>query len=221
MMLLDVVIDPLAVRGERWFLGHVFYYPEGGVYFGVPLSNFVGWALVGWAIVGGYLWVADDAGPGAAGSPAGGRALLRGAALHAGHDRLDRGVERWPGRESSSHGLVFLVLYRHCGRCPRPRSGGSPHVRGGRRSTPFTRQEGCLTMSVPVSQMLTVASYVISQKLARTQALSAGAHARAAVPLQPRLRGLRQDPVPRPDPQKHLTVEQCLRGGGGVRGPHR
>ena len=47
MMLLDVVIDPLAVRGNQWFLGHVFWYPEGGPYFGVPLSNFAGWLLVG------------------------------------------------------------------------------------------------------------------------------------------------------------------------------
>jgi len=53
---LDVVIDPLAVRGDRWFLGHVFHYAEPGVYFGVPLSNFAGWALVGVLIVGGYLW---------------------------------------------------------------------------------------------------------------------------------------------------------------------
>ena len=45
MMLLDVVIDPLAVRGDRWFLGRIFTYPAGGVYFGVPLSNFAGWAL--------------------------------------------------------------------------------------------------------------------------------------------------------------------------------
>src|SRR5688572_10821118 len=56
MMLLDVVIDPLAVRGDRWFLGRIFYYPEGGPYFGVPLSNFFGWFLVGVAGVGGYLW---------------------------------------------------------------------------------------------------------------------------------------------------------------------
>src|SRR5262245_16190932 len=55
MMLLDVVIDPLAARGDRWFLGRVFYYPEGGVYFGVPLSNFVGWVVVGTAGVGVYL----------------------------------------------------------------------------------------------------------------------------------------------------------------------
>jgi len=56
MTLLDVVIDPLAVRGGRWFLGHLFDYPESGIYFGVPLSNFAGWLLVGWATVGGYVW---------------------------------------------------------------------------------------------------------------------------------------------------------------------
>jgi uncharacterized membrane protein len=64
MMLLDVVIDPVAVRGDRWFLGQIFYYPEGGVYFGVPISNFIGWTVVGMVGVAGYLgatrWL-DDA----------------------------------------------------------------------------------------------------------------------------------------------------------------
>ena len=55
MMLLDVVIDPVAVRGDRWFLGRIFYYPEGGVYFGVPLSNFAGWMSLGAVCVGGYV----------------------------------------------------------------------------------------------------------------------------------------------------------------------
>ncbi|MBI1848276.1 MAG: carotenoid biosynthesis protein [Candidatus Rokubacteria bacterium] len=55
MMAIDVVIDPLAVRGERWFLGRIFEYPAGGVYFGVPLSNFCGWWLVGTAGVGLFL----------------------------------------------------------------------------------------------------------------------------------------------------------------------
>ena len=58
MMLIDLVIDPLAARGDRWFLGKIFYYPHGGLYFGVPLSNFVGWAVVGWAGVGSYLMAA-------------------------------------------------------------------------------------------------------------------------------------------------------------------
>jgi uncharacterized membrane protein len=56
MMWLDVVIDPLAVRGDRWFLGRIFYYPSPGWYFGVPLANFAGWALLGAVIAG--LWLA-------------------------------------------------------------------------------------------------------------------------------------------------------------------
>jgi putative membrane protein len=47
MMLLDLVIDPVALRGDQWFLGKIYYYPEGGFYFGVTLSNFVGWWFVG------------------------------------------------------------------------------------------------------------------------------------------------------------------------------
>lgn len=46
-VLIDVVLDPMAVRGDRWFLGQIFYYPQGGVYFGVPASNFLGWGVVG------------------------------------------------------------------------------------------------------------------------------------------------------------------------------
>ncbi|MBI2345847.1 MAG: carotenoid biosynthesis protein [Deltaproteobacteria bacterium] len=45
-MILDIIIDPLTVRGDRWFLGRIYYYPHGGPYFGVPLSNFAGWFLV-------------------------------------------------------------------------------------------------------------------------------------------------------------------------------
>jgi putative membrane protein len=50
-VLIDVVVDPIAVRGDRWFLGKIFYYPQGGVYFGVPVSNFVGWGVVGSVIM--------------------------------------------------------------------------------------------------------------------------------------------------------------------------
>lgn len=57
MALLDVVIDPITVLGDRWFLGRMYYYPEGGIYFGVPLSNFVGWAVVGAVIIGIYQMV--------------------------------------------------------------------------------------------------------------------------------------------------------------------
>jgi len=50
-VLQDVLIDPVSLMGSKWFLGQIYYYPEKGVYFGVPLSNFLGWFLVGLAIV--------------------------------------------------------------------------------------------------------------------------------------------------------------------------
>ncbi len=52
--LLDLVIDPLTVRGERWFLGRIYYYPAGGIHFGVPLSNYGGWFLVALATIASF-----------------------------------------------------------------------------------------------------------------------------------------------------------------------
>jgi len=46
-VLIDMVIDPVALRGDRWFLGRIYYYPEPGVHFGVPIANYLGWAVVG------------------------------------------------------------------------------------------------------------------------------------------------------------------------------
>jgi putative membrane protein len=107
MTLLDVVIDPLAVRGDRWFLGHVFYYPAGGVYFGVPLSNFAGWLLVGWTTVGGLV----AAGTSGAGSP------VPGVALYYLVLAFNLGVTLWidewalAGVGIVVHLAVFLLLY--------------------------------------------------------------------------------------------------------------
>ena len=50
-VLLDVIIDPVALRGDRWFLGQIYGYPELGLYFGVPIANFVGWFVVGFALI--------------------------------------------------------------------------------------------------------------------------------------------------------------------------
>lgn len=55
-VLIDVVIDPVALRGDRWFLGQVYGYPEPGLYFGVPLANFLGWGVVGATATGLYHW---------------------------------------------------------------------------------------------------------------------------------------------------------------------
>ncbi len=44
---IDMVIDPVALRGDRWFLGKIYFYPHPGVHFGVPMANYAGWAMVG------------------------------------------------------------------------------------------------------------------------------------------------------------------------------
>lgn len=51
MMYLDIIIDPVALRGDRWFLGKIYYYPNGGSYFGITLANFLGWFFVCAAIL--------------------------------------------------------------------------------------------------------------------------------------------------------------------------
>ena len=110
MMLADVVIDPLAVIGEKWFLGKVFYYAEPGFYFGVPLSNFAAWALVGWAIVGGWLWMVGRSPR--LGSPWAGTALYYGVVV------FNLGITAWTGEGKLLgvgillHVAVIMVLYR-------------------------------------------------------------------------------------------------------------
>jgi putative membrane protein len=51
---IDMVIDPVALRGDRWFLGKIYYYPDPGFHFGVPFANYVGWAVVGFISLAVY-----------------------------------------------------------------------------------------------------------------------------------------------------------------------
>ncbi len=46
MVAIDLVCDPVSLRGDRWFLGQIYYYAHPGAFFGVPVSNFFGWAFV-------------------------------------------------------------------------------------------------------------------------------------------------------------------------------
>jgi putative membrane protein len=103
MMMLDVVIDPVALRGERWFLGHLFYYPGGGVYFGVPLSNFAGWWLVGTAGAAVY-----EAGLGP-GNPRGGGRIGAGIALYYAVLAFNLAVTAWIGEWT----LVVIGVVLH------------------------------------------------------------------------------------------------------------
>lgn len=53
--LLDIIIDPVAYQGKKWFLGEIYYYPYPGYYFDIPASNFAGWFLVSTAITFTFL----------------------------------------------------------------------------------------------------------------------------------------------------------------------
>ncbi len=53
----DVIIDPLALRGDQWFLEQIYGYAHQGIYFGVPLTNFAGWAVVGLVSCVCYRWL--------------------------------------------------------------------------------------------------------------------------------------------------------------------
>ena len=57
MTCLDIVIDPVALRGDRWFLGRLYFYPGGGRYFGVTIANFLGWFLVCFVILRVFIFV--------------------------------------------------------------------------------------------------------------------------------------------------------------------
>ncbi len=57
MMYLDIIIDPVTLLGERWFLGKIYYYPQGGSYFGVTITNFLGWFFVCFVILRLFVWL--------------------------------------------------------------------------------------------------------------------------------------------------------------------
>ncbi len=50
MVGIDLVCDPVALRGDRWFLGKLYYYEHPGAFYGIPVSNYLGWAFVALAV---------------------------------------------------------------------------------------------------------------------------------------------------------------------------
>lgn len=46
MVVIDLIVDPIALQGKYWFLGDIYHYPEAGTHFGVPLTNYFGWLAV-------------------------------------------------------------------------------------------------------------------------------------------------------------------------------
>jgi uncharacterized membrane protein len=70
MVMVDTVVDPLSVRGDRWFLGKIFWYDPPGPHFGVPITNYLGWFFVA-VITVAIFQLLDGALNRGAGKPAG------------------------------------------------------------------------------------------------------------------------------------------------------
>jgi putative membrane protein len=107
---IDMVIDPVALRGDRWFLGKIYDYPDPGVHFGVPLANYVGWAVVGIISLAIYIPIErrmvplpssheDDATAG----------ILLGCGLYLGVLLFNLGVTFWIGE--TLQGMAGLLMY--------------------------------------------------------------------------------------------------------------
>ncbi len=55
MVAIDVVVDPVALRGARWWLGSIYSYPaHSALWYGVSALNYLGWLVVGLAL---QLWL--------------------------------------------------------------------------------------------------------------------------------------------------------------------
>ena len=125
-VLLDAIIDPVALRGDRWFLGKIYYYPDPGVHFGVPIANYLGWAVVGLVALGVFQWI-DRCLPDATNAPTITRPLLLGCVLYYGVLAFNLAVTFWINEPViGTTGLfmylpitAFLVL-KLAGRLPAP-----------------------------------------------------------------------------------------------------
>jgi len=108
---IDVVIDPVALRGDRWFLGSIYGYPRPGLYFGIPLANFAGWTTV--AVIALTVYFAVDrrlpprGGDHRCSTPM--KGLLFGCALYYAALIFSLGVTFWIGE--AFLGMVGVMLY--------------------------------------------------------------------------------------------------------------
>jgi len=82
MVMVDWVVDPLSVMGDRWFLGRIFWYDPPGPHFGVPIVNYLGWFLVAAITVAIFQQLDSRLNRGAAAKPAGVMAALPSRALY-------------------------------------------------------------------------------------------------------------------------------------------
>jgi uncharacterized membrane protein len=107
---IDIVIDPVALQGSRWFLGQIYGYPEPGTYFGVPIANFIGWGVVGFIAVNGYVLVDRKLSPLPQADPLSvSRAVLLGCALYYAVLIFNLAVTFWIGEQLL--GMTGVLIY--------------------------------------------------------------------------------------------------------------
>ena len=107
---IDMVIDPVALRGDRWFLGKIYYYPDPGVHFGVPMANYAGWAVVGAISLSMYFPLDRRLrSPLPSHRPSTTHRLLLGVGLYYGVLAFNLGMTFWIGE--SLQGTTGLLMY--------------------------------------------------------------------------------------------------------------
>jgi uncharacterized membrane protein len=106
---IDMVIDPVALRGDRWFLGKIYYYPDPGIHFGVPFANYVGWAIVGLISLAIYCPLERRL-PQVLIPPSSTPQLLLGVGLYYGVLAFNLGVTFWIGEPFMGMSGLFMHL---------------------------------------------------------------------------------------------------------------
>lgn len=115
MGLIDVIVDPVAKLGDRWFLGLIYGYRHEGAYFRIPLSNFLGW----WAVAGTIFllfglwerWLVRHPARSAAGVRRVPCRALIGPGLYGGVAAFNLGVTAWLGElQLLSAGCYIMLL---------------------------------------------------------------------------------------------------------------
>lgn len=105
---LDIIIDPVALQGRRWFLGQIYGYREQGLHFGVPLSNYWGWLVTSFCLVAAFQLIdarrLNDA-PSGAHLPF--RSLL-GPVLYVSVIVFNIGVTFWIGEQFQAVSGIFI-----------------------------------------------------------------------------------------------------------------
>ena len=105
---IDMVIDPVALRGDRWFLGKIYFYPDPGFHFGVPFANYVGWAVVGLVSLAIYFPLERRL-PALSPPPSATPQILLGAGLYYGVLAFNLSVTFWIGE--SFMGMSGLLMH--------------------------------------------------------------------------------------------------------------